>query len=129
MNSMKYNELLEKVLLQYMEENLDEDFIFQQNNPSIHVSEQSQEWFQQKFIPLLQWPACSPDCNPIENLWGILASKVYANGRQFTTIQELRLCITECWNEIEVKTLQQLVKSMPSRIFEVIKRNGGHTKY
>ena len=71
MNFMKYNELLEEVLVQYMEENLDEDFIFQQVNASIHVSKQSQEWFQQKFIPLLHCPACSPDYNSIENLLGI----------------------------------------------------------
>ena len=51
-NSMKYNELLEDVLVQYMEENFDKDFIFQQDNAFIHVSKQSQEWFQQKFIPL-----------------------------------------------------------------------------
>jgi len=38
MNPMKYNELLEEVLVQYMEENLDEDFIFQQDNTSIHAS-------------------------------------------------------------------------------------------
>lgn len=133
MNSNLYNEMLEDVLVNFYEEQKDvngrEDFIFQQDNASIHVSKQSTEWFRQKNIPLLDWPACSPDCNPIKNLWGVLAGKVYANGRQFGTVLELKLCIKECWREIGQDLLRNLATSMPKRIFEVIKNQGGHTKY
>jgi transposase len=125
MNSEKYTDLLEEVLIPFLEEN----FIFQQDNASIHVSGPTRQWFQQKNIELLEWPAYSPDLNPIENLWGILAREVYKHGRQFATVAELKIKIKDAWEGIQCATLENLVMSMPNRIFSVISKNGGHTKY
>lgn len=80
MDSKLYLELLEDVLIEKLDEFADEEFIFQQDNAAIHVSKQSKLWFESKNIKLLAWPACSPDCNLIENLWGVLAAKVYEKG-------------------------------------------------
>ena len=46
-----------------------------------------------KEIKIMEWPARSPDLNPIENLWGILAKEVYQDGRQFDRVSELRDCV------------------------------------
>ena len=77
----------------------------------------------------MEWPACSPDLNPIENLWGILSRKVYENGKQFEYTLDLKTLIREAWNVISIETIQNLVTSMSSRIFEVIKNSGSNTKY
>ena len=71
----------------------------------------------------MEWPTCSPDPNPIENLWGILSRKVYENGKQFESTFDLKTRIREAWNEISIETIQYLVTSMSSRIFEVIKNS------
>ncbi len=77
----------------------------------------------------MTWPALSPDLNPIENLWAILVRKVYAGGRQFFNIQDLKAEITRRWKEIPLSTLVSLINSMPKRCIEVAVRNGSKTKY
>jgi hypothetical protein len=129
MNSKAYIEMIEDVLIDFTDEVMDGNFVFQQDNATIHVSRESKQWFESKEIDLLDWPPCSPDMNPIENLWGILARKVYANRRQFKTVQELEVTIRNAWREIRISTLESLVNSMPNRIYEVINKNGSNTKY
>lgn len=115
--------MLDEVLLDYTDQIGEENWIFQQDNAPIHVSKLSKSWFTSKNIEILEWPAISPDLNPIENLWGIMSTRVYANGRQFGTVEELKNCIREVWKNFTVTELQNLILSMPNRIFEVIKNN------
>lgn len=68
MKSAVNKELLENALLSFMDEQMDEYCIFQQDNVAVPVSKQSKSWFNEHNIPLLDWSACSPDLNPMENL-------------------------------------------------------------
>ncbi|CAK9806319.1 Transposable element Tc3 transposase [Anthophora plagiata] len=129
-NSERYVDMLDGALIPFLEDTVGErEFIFQQDNAAIHVSKYSREWFKTRDIPLIEWPACSPDMNPIENLWGIMARNIYANGRQFTDTAALKEKIKRCWEEIPITITNNLINSMPSRIFALIQNNGGHTKY
>ena len=80
-------------------------------------------------IRLLDHPAYSLDFNPIENLWELIVAKVYEDGWQYSAIFELKNTILDRWEKIPSVQLQKLIDSMPSQIFEVIKANGGSTKY
>lgn len=124
MNSQKYIDMLDTELINFTDDRMDGDFVFQQDNAAIHVSRQSRAWFDDKEIELLDWPACSPDLNPIENLWGILARRVYANGLQYASINELYVAVCTAWREIPQTIIDNLINSMQKRVFEVIKRNG-----
>lgn len=129
LNSQGYINLLENVLLDFLDEEPTCDSIFQQDNAAIHVSQASRTWFQEKQIPIMSWPARSPDLNPIENMWGNLARQVYAGGRKFQSVEELRKTVSQEWAKIPQAEFQNMINSMPNRIFEVIQKSGGWTHY
>ncbi|POM58665.1 X-Pro dipeptidyl-peptidase protein [Phytophthora palmivora] len=48
-------------------------------------------------INTMIWPARSPDCNPVENLWLAMAARVYAHGRQYRTVDHLEVATLNAW--------------------------------
>ncbi len=69
-------------------------------------------------IPVLNWPANSPDLNPIENLWGIVKRKMrYARPNN---AEELKATIRATWALITPEQCHRLIDSMPRRIAAVI---------
>ena len=55
--------------------------------------------------------------------------KVYKNARQFKTTMDLKVAITDYWEQITEEHRKSLVDSMEQRIFDVIKNNGGPINY
>lgn len=129
MKSEDYVEMLEISLIEHGEALMGPDFVFQQDNAAIHNSKLAKAWFSDRNIEVLEWPACSPDLNPIENLWSILARRVYENGKQFDNVNMLKRRIRECWQQIDQETMEKLILSMKSRLIEVIRNNGSYTHY
>lgn len=129
LNSVRYIEILESHLLPVATRIGGRKLIFQQDNAPCHSSKVVNAWLKRHKINSLMWPSYSPDLNPIENLWAVLARKVYANGRQFDDIRSLKEAIVDSWEEIEIEICRNLLKSMKNRIFEVIVNHGGYTKY
>ena len=129
MNSIMYQEVLESHLLPIAPVIGGENWTFQQDNASIHKSASTMQWLRDKNVEVLTWPARSPDLNPIENLWGILARKVYANGRQFDSKNQLKRAIESEWSKIDIETIHKLFESLPRRIFELLTARGGPTSY
>ena len=120
---------MENYLLAMAQTCHDDTWIYQQGSAPIDTSKFTMSWFNHKKVALLKWPARSPDLNPIENLWGILSYKVYANNRVFNTLQDLKDAIEACWHDIPLKCLRMLIGGMPNRCGNVIKGRGGPLKY
>ena len=74
----------------------------------------------------MNWPANSPDLNPIENLWAIVKAKLYESGKQYNNENDLWDSIkTICFN-IEPHTIQNFTKSLDKRIVTVLKNKGSY---
>jgi transposase len=131
MNAGQYVSILEDNLLPTMENSgiPEENIIFQQDNDPKHTSKRAQEWLESQGIKVLDWPAQSPDLNPIEHLWQILKKKLNSYATSPRGVWELWERIEMEWGKIEVEECQRLIESMPRRVEAVIKAKGGHTKY
>ncbi len=46
--------------------------VFQQDNAKPHTAAITTAWLRSRRVRVLNWPACSPDLSPIENIWRII---------------------------------------------------------
>ena len=76
-----------------------EEWIFQQDYVAIHNPSITNKYLLEQKVRLLDHTACSPDLNPIENLWGLIIAKVYEVGRQYLAISELKNAILDAWEK------------------------------
>ena len=74
----------------------------------------------------MNWPANSPDLNPIANLWANVKAKLYEGGKQYNNKNDLGYSIKTNCSNIEPHTIQTLTKSMDKRIVTKLKNKGSY---
>ncbi|KAJ1308136.1 hypothetical protein OPQ81_003856 [Rhizoctonia solani] len=79
LNKEFYTEILEDEFEQTLEYySLDmEEFIFMWDDASSCTTHIVQQWLQEQGLEVIEWPANSPDLNPIENHWDQLKRELY----------------------------------------------------
>ena len=80
------------------------------------------QWFNEENVTVMNWPAQSPDLNPLENLWDHLKS--FVKKKNPHNVKGLWTSIDEAWNKFPHKRLLKFIDSMPNRC----KARGGHTR-
>lgn len=108
-----------------------ESAVFQQDGATPHTALRTQQWCEENlpaFIPKAEWPGNSPDLNVIENLWSILDTEAYKDPTP-STMKQLRRRLRHAWKMISQTDLRALVHSMPDRLENVRKSNGGPSGY
>ncbi len=98
-NTAIYQEILEHLMLPSADKLYgDADFIFQQDLAPAHTAKSTKSWFNDHGVTVLDWPANSPDLNPIENLWGIVKRKM--RDTKPNNADDLKATVKETWASI-----------------------------
>ena len=121
--------MLEERLLPFINRYHPEGAIYQQDGAAPHKANRTLQFLSDSNVDVMQWPALSPDSNPIDNVWGALVREVYKNGKQYDTVDELCAAIKKGAKSIKGSYLRSLVRSSPKRAMKVLERGGLHCGY
>ena len=80
-------------------------------------------------FPHIEWSSYSPELNLIENDWGVVEDKLYDYKKYLNNPEDVWQKTQQIWHEIEVTYLQNLYKSLPDRIENVLKNKGSLIHY
>ncbi|ROL46454.1 Glutamate receptor ionotropic, NMDA 2B [Anabarilius grahami] len=106
-----------------------QDFVNRHDNAQPHVARICTQFLEAENIPVLAWPAYSPDMSPIEHVWDALDRRIRQRVPVPANIQQLRTAIEEEWTNIPQATINNLINSIRRRCFALREANGGHTRY
>ena len=122
------NEILDQFVRTYVDA-VSLDFILMDNNARPHHAHVTDAYLECETIVRMDWPAQSPDLNPIEHVWDMLQHAVSARPVQPRTLQELKDALGAEWRLIPQNRIRTLITSMCRRCRAVIDASGCHTRY
>jgi transposase len=105
-------------------------------NTSIHTARVVEKFLIKHNFKVIDWPAYSPDLNPIEYILWVLKNLMYKNFPQYNNYSlakeewdDFCKALKRCWRSIPGRLIKSLILSMPRRLATCRKANTWHTKY
>ncbi|GFV55154.1 transposable element Tcb2 transposase [Trichonephila clavipes] len=90
-------------------------FLFMDDNAPRHRTVAAEQLLESEDIERMDWPARSPDLNPIEHVWDFLGRRLAARTLPPITIRELRLALQDEWAAMPQQLIDTLILSMGRR--------------
>ncbi|GFW26136.1 transposable element Tcb2 transposase [Trichonephila clavipes] len=107
-------EILRPIVVPYAAA-IGDDFILMDNNCRPHCANLVEDFLFEEEIVRMEWPACSPDMNPIQHVWDALGRRVAGHQPPRQTLQELERALLEEWDRIPQLMINSFIDSMPQR--------------
>ncbi|GFV19837.1 transposable element Tcb2 transposase [Trichonephila clavipes] len=104
-------------------------FLFMDDNAPCHRTVAAEQLLESEDIERMDWPARSPDLNPIEHVWDFLGRRLAARTLPPFTIRELRLALQDEWAAMPQQLIDTLILSMGRRCETCLVVRGDHIPY
>ncbi|GFW07746.1 transposable element Tcb2 transposase [Trichonephila clavipes] len=117
------DEILRPIVVPYAAA-IGDDFILMDDNSRPHRANFVENSLFEEGIVRMEWPACSPDMNPIEHVWDALGRRVAGRQPPPQTLQELERALLEEWDRIPQLVINSFIDSMPQRRGSSFRRCG-----
>ncbi|GFT52445.1 transposable element Tcb1 transposase [Trichonephila clavipes] len=122
------DEILRPIVVPYAAA-IRDDFILMDDNCRPHCADLVEDFLFEEGIVRMEWPASSPDMNPIEHVWNALGRRLAGHQPPPRTLQELERALLEEWDRIPQLVINSLIDSMPQRCSALLAVRGNHTPY
>ncbi|GFW60995.1 transposable element Tcb2 transposase [Trichonephila clavipes] len=106
------DEILRPIVIPYAAA-IGDDFILMDDNCRPPRANLVEDLLFEEGIVQMKWPACSPDMNPIEHVWGALGRRVAGRQPPPQTLQEMERALLEEWDRMPQLVINNLIDSMP----------------
>ena len=106
-----------------------QDFILMDDNARPHRARLVDRFLEDEGIERMDWPAYSPDLNPIEHLWDALGRRVVGLLPPPQTLRELKKALIRQWQLLPSNSLEFLIEGMGRRCQACMIARGGHIPY
>jgi hypothetical protein len=108
----------------------DPDTFIVEDNAPVHSRKSTQATRVRYRINSIDWPASSPDFNPIENVWRIIKQRLRKRDRDGPwTLPELEIAVQEEWNALQPHEWNKYIDQMRERLQQGADRKGYQTVY
>ncbi|GFY30632.1 transposable element Tcb2 transposase [Trichonephila clavipes] len=104
-------------------------FLFMDDNAPCHRTVAAEQLLESEDIERVDWPARSPDPNPIEHVWDFLGRRFAARTLPPVTIRELRLALQDEWAAMPQQLIDTLILSMGRLCETCLAVRGDHIPY
>ena len=96
-----------------------------QDNACAHTAQVSMTFIDDTGIIVMNWPARSPDLNPIEHTWGILSRRIRQRQHHPENVQTLVDALVQKLQATPLKGIRSVIRHCQ----ECVNDKGGQTSY